>query len=332
MKKYLLCVVAIISVFMVGCGTKGENDILKQITKKIENSKAYHLTGTLEMINNENSYLYDVDVAYQKEDKFRVSLKNQTNNHEQIILKNDEGVYVLTPSLNKSFKFQSEWPYNNSQSYLLQSILKDIKEDAERKYKQTSDGHMFTTSVNYSNNSDLVSQTILFDKDLNVKKVEVMDKNDQTQIKMEFDDVDLKATYADNYFDLKENVNVSSTYDSETTVSKIEDIIYPMYIPENTSLTSQDTVSTTSGERVILTFSGDKPFMLVQETVARTEEMITIPVDGEPILFADTVGAKTDSSITWLSNGLEYYLVSDILTEDELVSVAKSVSALPVVK
>lgn len=331
MKKYLLCI-AIISIFMVGCGKKGENDIVKDLTKKIENSKAYHLTGTLEMINNENSYLYDVDVAYQKEDKFRVSLKNQTNNHEQIILKSEEGVYVLTPSLNKSFKFQSEWPYNNSQSYLLQSILKDITSDSNRKFEQTKDSYIFTTTVNYSNNPDLKSQKITLDKSLNIKKVEVLDGSSQTQIKMEFKDIDLKATYADNYFALKENVNVSNTDDVQKPVSKIEDIIYPMYIPENTSLTSQDTVSTTNGERVILTFSGDKPFMLVQETVAKTEDLLTIPVNGEPILFADTVGAKTDSSITWLSNGLEYYLVSDILTDDELVSVAKSISALPVGK
>ena len=332
MKKYLLCIVALVSIFIVGCEKKGENDIVKNLTKKIENSKAYHLTGTLEMINNENSYLYDVDVAYQKDDNFRVSLKNKTNNHEQIILKNSEGVYVLTPSLNKSFKFQSEWPYNNSQSYLLQSILKDITDDAERKYEVIEDSYIFTTKVRYSNNPDLKSQKITLDKNLNIKLIEVMDSNGNVQIKMKFDNIDLKATYAKNYFDLKENVHVSSSEETVTPVTKIEDIIYPMYIPENTSLTSQDMVSTKVGERVILTFSGDKPFMLVQETVAKNDELVTIPVNGEPILFADTVGAKTDSSITWLSNGLEYYLVSDILSEEELVSIAKSVSALPVIK
>ena len=247
-------------------------------------------------------------------------------------MKNEAGVYVLTPSLNKSFKFQSEWPYNNSQSYLLQSILKDITNDSERKFEETEDGYVFTTTVNYTNNPDLKNQKITLDKDLNIKIVEVMDSNGNMQIKMEFNDIDLKATYAENYFDIKENVNVSSTEETTTPATKIEDIIYPMYIPENTSLTSQDTVSTIDGERVILTFGGDKPFMLVQETVARTDELVTIPVNGEPILFADTVGAKTDSSITWLSNGLEYYLVSDILTEEELVSIAKSVSALPVIK
>ena len=94
----------------------------------------------------------------------------------------------------------------------------------------------------------------------------------------------------------------------------------------------QATLTTTTAERLLLTFGGDKPLMLVQETVARTNDLLTIPVNGEPILFADTIGAKTDSSITWLSNGLEYYLVSDILTDEELVDIAKSVSALPVIK
>ena len=194
-----------------------------------------------------------------------------------------------------------------------------------------SSKHIYAQIIDDVTGTTLVSASTL-DKDLNIKTVEVMDKNDIMQIKMEFNDIDLKATYADNYFDLKANVDVASTNQTITPVTKIEDIIYPMYMPENTTLTSQDTVSTTTGERVILTFGGEKPFMLVQETVAKTEELITIPVNGEPILFADTIGAKTDSSITWLSNGLEYYLVSDILTDEELVSVAKSVSALPVIK
>ncbi len=46
-----------------------------------------------------------------------------------MILKNDDGVYVLTPALNKSFKFQSEWPENSSQAYLFESLVKDITED-----------------------------------------------------------------------------------------------------------------------------------------------------------------------------------------------------------
>lgn len=57
---------------------------------------AYQVTGDLNIYSNEDQYAYDVTVSYQKENQFRVLLKNKTNNHEQIILRNDEGVYVLT--------------------------------------------------------------------------------------------------------------------------------------------------------------------------------------------------------------------------------------------
>lgn len=123
-KKVLLCLLVLGSLIMCGCGKRTEKDVLKDLNKKLDTIKGYHLTGLLEIVNNEDTYTYDVNASYTKENNFRVSLKNKTNNHEQIILRNTEGVFVLTPSLNKSFKFQSEWPYNNSQSYLLQPIMK----------------------------------------------------------------------------------------------------------------------------------------------------------------------------------------------------------------
>ena len=71
-------------------------DAEKDLEKKINKLEGYNLTGEMEIINNDDVYKYDVDVSYSKTDKFRVSLKNKTNNHEQIILKNSDGVYVQT--------------------------------------------------------------------------------------------------------------------------------------------------------------------------------------------------------------------------------------------
>lgn len=319
------------SLLMCGCGKKDEQDVLKDLTKKIEETKGYHLTGDLEIVNNEDTYTYDVEASYSKEENFKVSLKNKTNNHEQIILRNSEGIFVLTPSLNKSFKFQSEWPYNNSQSYLLQPILKDIENDKEHTYKETKSGYLFTTTVNYSSNPELVKQEITFDKKLNIQKVVVYNKEDQAMITMKFDEVDMDSTFKDSYFSLKTNMSGKNTEISKPT-SKLEDIIYPMYIPENTTLTSQDKVDKEDGERIILTFDGDNPFMLVQETSSYSEDMETIPMYGDPEIMADSVAAVSDTSITWISNGVEYYVVSETMKSDELLNVARSISALPVGK
>ena len=240
-------------------------------------------------------------------------------------------VIVLTPSLNKSFKFQSDWPYNNSQSYLLQPILKDIENDKEHTYKETKSGYLFTTTVNYSSNPELVKQEITFDKKLNIQKVVVYNKEDQAMITMKFDEVDMDSTFKDSYFSLKTNMSGKNTEISKPT-SKLEDIIYPMYIPENTTLTSQDKVDKEDGERIILTFDGDNPFMLVQETSSYSEDMETIPMYGDPEIMADSVAAVSDTSITWISNGVEYYVVSETMKSDELLNVARSISALPVGK
>src|SRR5574344_49903 len=158
MKKILLLLISV-SVLLVGCG-KGSDEVLKKLNAKLDIG-SYYMEGKLEIVNNDDTYQYDVNVSYKKDDNFKVSLNNTINNHQQIILKNADGVYVLTPSLNKSFKFQSDWPYNNSQIYLLQTILKDIQNDNSRTVEQVDDGYTITTNVNYPNNKKLVKQIII---------------------------------------------------------------------------------------------------------------------------------------------------------------------------
>lgn len=330
MKKVLLLFSLIICFMICGCAKNTEEEVLSKFSKKIENAKSYYLTGTLEMVNNETSYIYDVNVSYTKDNNFKVSLKNQSNNHEQIILRNEDGVYVITPSLNKSFKFQSEWPYNNSQAYLLQTILNDLESDEKYTYVNEDDKHVFTSAVNYSNNTDLVNQKVTINSDYEVETVEVLDADGNVKIKMTFNDIDYKAKFNTDYYSLEQNVSSEVTDTDE--VSTIEDIIYPMYIPVNTSLSSQDKVNTSTGERVILSFDGESPFMFIQENATASSEFTTIPVNGELVMLGGTIGVLDDSSVSWISEGMEYYLVSSTLNDEELLEVARSIGSIPVIK
>jgi len=78
-----------------------------------------------------------------------------------------------------------------------------------------------------------------------------------------------------------------------------------------------------------MTFDGEKPFLLVEETSSIEQEFSIIPTYGEPYLLIDTVGALTDSSISWSSNGIDYYIVSDVMSQNELVDIARSISIIP---
>ena len=241
-------------------------------------------------------------------------------------------VIVLTPALNKSFKFQSDWPYNNSQTYLLQTLLSDIQNDNKREFKATNSNYIFTTTVNYPNNSDLVNQKIYFDKKMNPTKVEVMNEDGDVLIKMTFKKVNLDKTFKDNYFSLEKNMEVAKTEDETKTVSTIESDIYPMYIPENTKLASKDTVDLDDGQRVIMTYEGATPFMFVQQTASVSDELAIVSVYGEPYQLATSVAAVSDNMISRVSNGIEYYVVADNMSQSDLMNVANSVASMPVSK
>ena len=332
MKKILLSLVMLL-LLVTGCGKNSETSIINDLEKKVNKSDAYKVSGELEIVNNDEVYTYDIEVSYKKENNYKVSLTNQANNHTQIILKIADGVYVLTPALNKSFKFQSDWPYSNSQVYLLKSLVNDIKETKEKDFKQTDNGYMLTTKVNYPNNSKLVKQTIELDKNGDFKRVKVYDSNNVICMTMVFDVIDYSPTFKKDYFDLN---TIMSTYsideESVKETTAIDDTIYPLIIPNGTKLVSEEKIKKDIGDRIIMTFDGDKPFLLVEESAVVEDEFTIIPTYGEPYQLMDTLGVMTNNSLTWVSNGIEYYIVSDVLNQDELVEVAQSISYLPTMK
>ena len=355
-KKFLFLMFFLILISLVGCKKSGYNNIVKDLDKKIQKANSYKLSGILEITNNEDTYQYDVEVSYKKEDNYRVSLINKSNNHEQIILKNSEGVFVVTPSLNKSFKFQSDWPNNNSQIYLLHSIIKDIKTDDDKQVEEKDGKYIFTTKVKYPNNNQLVKQKITIDKNLKIDKIEVINADNIMQMSMTINNIEYGSKFNDDYFDLnsivneidndlanknenlneglKEEKNEEKTEEDKKTesTSSIEDIIYPLYIPTGTTLSQQEKVAKTDGERIILTFDGEKPFLLVEENSSISDEFDIVPTLGEPYFLTDTIAALTNNSLTWSSNGIDYYIVSDTLSQTELIEIASSITAIPTIK
>lgn len=382
MKKYII----ILCMFLGLCGCGKSDNVVKKFQNKIEKADNYILKGNMSIVSNEDTFTYKVEASKSKEGYYKVSLINQTNNHEQVILKNKDGVYVVTPDLNKSFKFQSDWPNNGSQSYLIDVLLNDVVNDdkvhVEKDYIQCK--------VNYPNNNTLYSEKIYLDKDYGVKKVEVLDQDGNVKITLNVNSINYKAKFNDEYFSLeslisedevkdeqdnidKKNTTTTKKNDGETTTTTttkvgdatnttttttttkvqseenndikennnntneentsniLKDIIYPLYVPQNTHLSTEDTISTDNGNRAILTFSGDSPFVLIEEVSRRFDELEIIPVNGEPLIMSDCIAALSNNSLYWTSNGIDYYLSSNSLDGKELMTIAEGLTGTSVI-
>ena len=323
MKKFVVFVLLVLMI--TGCGKKTSGDIKENFITKIEKKDSYLMKGTMSINSNEDVFSYNVTAAKNKEN-YRVNLVNQINNHEQVILKSGDDVYVVTPSLNKSFKFQSEWPDNGSQGYLIDSLVKDIKNDADSKSEKCDDGYIISTKVNYPNNANLVSEKIYLNKDEDLTKVEVLDADGNVKITVNYSSIDFKPTFKDDYFKLESLIDNNVPLEEETSKT-IDDIVYPLYLPKNTYLNSKDVVSTDDGNRVILTFTGDSPFTLVEEVSKASDDFEIIPVFGEPLLLSQTMGALSSNSLYWTSNKIDFYISSNKLNGTELLTIAESVSS-----
>lgn len=294
----------------------------------LDSNDTYTLTGQMDIVSNDELYHYNVTVDYKKDNYYKATLNNKDSNHEQIILKNKNGVYVITPSLNKSFKFQSEWPYNSSQSYILSSLLKDFENDSNVIFDEKDEEYILSSTVNYPNNSSLVSQKVTFDKKMYPKLVQVYDKNGVENITFKISKIEFGKKFENNYFD----VESSASDECCSTTSTIDQVVYPLYLPTGTKFKSEETVKTDSSERVILTFTGDKSFILIEEASKSPKDFEVTTTSGELVFYENVLGTLNDSSLNWTMDGKDYYIIGSNLTNEELLKVASSTSVISLVK
>lgn len=213
-----------------------------------------------------------------------------------------------------------------------------MKNDKNLTMSKKGSNYIFTSTVNYKNNASLTHQEVVVDKNLNIKKVTVYDTDENAQIKVSFNSIDMNAKFDDDYFVLEQNMQTISNEEDTTSrntmqeISDLEEALYPMYLPEGTYLETEKTVDLDEGSRIILTFAGETPFMLVEEPALKEDEMLVIPTSGDLDLFRDSVAIVDETSVNFVSDGVEYYLVSSDMSSEELVNVAKSISVMPVNK
>ncbi len=151
-------------------------------------------------------------------------------------------------------------------------------------------------------------------------------------MKMIFTKIDYTPNFKKDYFDLNTIMKEKEKNVVEQETGNFEEAIYPLFLPNGTKLVDEEKIKVDNGERVIMTFDGEKPFLLVEEKASSMEEFTVIPTYGEPYRLMDTLGVMTDNSLSWESNGIEYYLVSDVLNQEELIEIAQSIYSLPTMK
>ena len=317
MKKILM--ILVIMLVLVGC--KKAKSVEQEFMANLTDAKSYKVEGLMETFYDNERKQNEFVVYYKQPDLLKVTIKSLENEDQQIILKNETGVYVLIPSVNKSFKIQSTWPTNASYPYLLQSLAKDIANDQKLVSTDKAQTVEVETDTFMHTDANVVKQKIIFDKGTSLPtEVKVYDSEGELYIRCVFQNIELDYNVGADEFKVKESVALARLEYGEAGLTFNRLLQMPAYFPAGSKLNSKMVGS----ERAIMKFSGDYGFTIIQEFIKDSTNLASQEEEGKAVMILGNVGVLTNSYLKFIYEGVEYTLAAENIKLDEFIKIAAS--------
>ena len=293
------------------------------IMKKVENIKdemvSYQLQATMKMLDGEDLRTFQVMSAYLKDDEqelFCVSLEDQSSKQKQRIIRNADGVFVIAPSLNRAFQFQSEWPYNSFKPYIMQTVMKVFDSDYDE--QKLEGGYQISAALSYPSDPRVTHMDAVFDNDLNLKNVTLYDENEAEIVMLDVNQFEWNLALDKKMFE------VNSQMETAANVSYTLDLpLYPLDCLGN-ELVDQTKAKINGSEKHILKFSGDEYFTLVENVMDSSEEFVIEPMRGDVLEVSGGIAILSDEVVSLLEGDVMCQVFSDQLSTEEKLQVISS--------
>lgn len=322
---------------LVLCGWKlffSEGKVDDQLKDLNTTMEAYHMEGNMEIGEGEEvrKFYVTVDFKDDETDCFRISLTDKDINQEQILLRNDKGVYVLTPVLNQVYTFKGDYPLNSTKPYLYHSFIQALESDYE--ISTVTDGYLISYNVSYDNEPNWTRQEVKLSKDLKPVWTYVYDKENQVVVKVLFTKVDFAPTFEEGYFDVDTNMSLAKQNISSSHVStSIEDLpLIPAVSSDSSTLKEQTKI--VEGDKIsyILTYTGTKSYTVFQSLIdpSEAEDYQAITVSGTPVETIYGIGYINGKCLNYLYHDVSYEIYSNDLTVAEMISVVTNMERVGV--
>lgn len=322
MKAKVIAGLGIVILIIALCFTLKPKSFDTQFASVMENMDSYILEGDMEITKGEDVKTYALQVGYQKVDEsdyFKVSILDKELNQEQIILRNGEGVFVVTPSLNQVFKFEGNWPMNSPKPYLLQSMAEIVKQE-DSDISKEEDGYVITSNVVYPNNKNYTKQEMMFDKDAKIEWLQIYNQDNTVELKIVFNKVEYNKELPEDTF------VAPTTLETPTSALSLSDADLPMYPSAvfNAQLSNKSTMASGGVTKHMLEFTGEKSFTVVESIRGSSENTQTVIMPGQIVDSLDVVGFYDGNRMSAIYNGIEFTVFSDDLTPVEMMNVITS--------
>jgi outer membrane lipoprotein-sorting protein len=212
-KRRTLLLILIPILLLSGCGTNKANpkSFGEALHEHVNAMKSYQAKGVLRFYTGDTPIDYAVEVDYKQPAYYRVAMRNDAEKVNQIILKIKSGVFIVTPSQKQSFRFQTNWPKNQGQLYLYQSITQFIFHQLDQKatiQKVGKNQFLITGKTDYPNATMDQQKVWIHRTTFAPKKVELYDNQQKLRVVMRFQSFRANVKFDRDYFSKTRTLDV----------------------------------------------------------------------------------------------------------------------------
>lgn len=324
-KLYLVFVCCLVlSLTLVGCGSRDQETVLKDLGEMKQDLKAYESKAMMTVSANNQVQKYSIETWYQSPHYYRIALGNENKEVTQVIIRNDDGVFVVSPQLKKSFRFRGDWAENQGYVYLYHAVIDRVLNAKERGF-EAKDGQLsFTMKMEPENPLVTEQKVTLKDSNLHPVQVALLDKDKKAVVSVDYESFKSGVEFKKEQFSPEAAMAMAPT-DAKPVMAGAKDfgIIEPRYLPNGAKMVDQQETKST----VMLRFDGQNPFTITEHRPAAKDTSLyageIVDLWGVPAVVA---GAEAGNrSMYWFHNGVEFSLTGNMAV-DEMIRVAQSMT------
>lgn len=312
---------------VAGCGAPSKQNVVSKLQTQAEELGAtnYQSTAMMTVQMDNGSQTYYVETSYDSPTTYKIALGDANKHINQIIVRNTNGMFIVSPSLQKVFRFNGNWAQNQGHIYLYDQVLEQIVDaDNVKMGKQGSDT-TFTMPITPQNDV-VTTQKVQLVSDSNgyaPKQIVLLDKSDKAVVTIDFTSFKQGVKFSDSDFDPQKLAANSPTAKTTMASSSGFSYIEPMQTPMGDKMDILEPDSK-QGE-ALLHYSGPYGFTLDElRPIAGVSGLPSgqlVDLYGVPAILS---GDTATQQLMWYNDGIEFSLTSAQMTLDQMESVALS--------
>lgn len=308
---------------VAGCGAPTSQNMKPKLNSQVEAmaKQNYKSTATMTVQMDNNSQTYYVETWYEGPDTYRIALGESADSINQVIVRNPNGMFIVSPSLQKVFRFNGDWAQNQGHIYLYTQILQQLASGDTLNVKKQHGLYNFDMPVTPANDVVAKEHVVLNATNLQPKQVVLYDSNGKAVVTLDFKKFETPAKFADADFNPNK---IAASFNSKTTLASMDAQPFGYMEPGITGLGDKMADLQELGTNdYLLRYTGEHPFVLSEfrpaPGVSGVAGASLVDMYGVPAIYNGTEQAH---QLTWVNNGVEFALTSNKLSMDQMKQIA----------